>query len=135
MKNVNPFDRPDLKHLELFFYLIPIIGFFPSLWTLYRHENQSRGQGGEQESKKNQQLAVSRLSITLSGCWLLAYLLLNMGAETSELLTLRLLVLNTLLTSAYFLVSVWLMVRLASGKSPRLPGFSSLAERVGKYLS
>jgi hypothetical protein len=72
----------------------------------------------------------------LAGSWLLGYLLLGIGAETSEFLTLRLLILNTLLTSGYFLVSIWLMVRLTSGKSARLPGFSRLAERViGKHLS
>lgn len=142
MKNIEPVDNPDLKHMwseyparietmqagrlhhMLFFYLIPIIGFFPSLWTLYR------GRGSRE------QLAVSRLSITLAGSWLLGYLLLGFGAETSEFLTLRLLVLNTLLTSGYFLVSIWLIVRLSSHKSVRLPGFSRWAERVlGKYLS
>lgn len=124
MKNIEPVDQSDLKDVELFFYLIPIIGFFPSLWTLYRRRGS------------REQLAVSRLSITLAGSWLLGYLLLGVGAETSEFLTLRLLVLNTLLTSGYFLVSIWLIVRLSSHKSVRLPGFSRWAERVlGKYLS
>lgn len=124
MKNVEPVDNLDLKHLQLFFYLIPIIGFFPSLWTLYRHQGS------------REQLAVSRLAVTLAGSWLLGYLLLGFGAETSEFLTLRLLVLNSLLTSGYFLVSIWLMVRLSSRKSVRLPGFSRLAERLlGKHLS
>ena len=124
MKNIEPVDQSDLKDVELFFYLIPIIGFFPSLWTLYRRRGS------------REQLAVSRLSITLAGSWLLGYLLLGVGAETSEFLTLRLLVLNTLLTSGYFLVSIWLIVRLSSHKSVSLPGFSRWAERVlGKYLS
>jgi len=35
MKNVEPLDAPAYKHLYLFFYLIPIFGFFPALWTLY----------------------------------------------------------------------------------------------------
>ena len=118
MKKVEPRDNPDLKHLQLFFYLIPIIGFFPSLWTLYRYQGS------------RSHLAVSRLSVTLAGSWLLGYLLLNVGAETSEFLTLRLLVLNSLLTSGYFLLSIWLMVRLSSRKSLRLPGFSRLAERL-----
>lgn len=125
MKNDQHSDNSESKHLKLFFYLIPVIGFFPSLWTLYL--------GGKSRSK--QELTVSRLSVTLAGSWLLGYLLLAIGAETSQFLTLRLLILNTLLTSGYFLVSVWLISRLASGKSIRLPGFSSLAERVGKHLS
>lgn len=109
---------------QLLLYLIPIIGFFPSLWTLYR------GQGSRE------QLAISRLSITLALIWLLGYLLLASGAATSDFLTLRLFILNSFLTSGYFLVSVWLILRLIQGKSGRLPGFSTLAERVlGKYLS
>ena len=146
MKNVEPSDNPNLKHLKLFFYLVPIIGFFPSLWTLYHHGNRRRGGAGERGGSKSplgmegreelEELAISRLSVTLAGSWLLGYLLLGIGAETSEFLTLRLLILNTLLTSGYFLVSIWLMVRLTSGKSARLPGFSRLAERViGKHLS
>ena len=142
MKNLEHSDNRNLNHLKLFFYLIPILGFFPSLWTLYHHGNQSRGVGGvggaggvgEQECPEDrEQLALSRLSITLSGCWLLGYFLLGIGAE-SEFFKLRFLMLSTLLTSGYFLVSIWLMFRLSSGKSVRLPGFSRLAERVGKHL-
>ncbi|WP_245246099.1 hypothetical protein [Nostoc sp. ATCC 53789] len=109
---------------QLLLYLIPIIGFFPSLWTLY----------GGQASRE--QLAVSRLSITLALTWLLGYLLLSTGATTSDFFSLRLFILNSFLTSGYFIVSVWLMLRLMQGKSGRLPGFSTLAERVfSKYLS
>ena len=149
-------ENSDLKHLYLFFYLIPIVGFFPSLWTLYRGARGlglgTRGQGDitsilssssspspqplASSPSQSHSLAVSRLSVTLAFAWLLSYLLLNIGAETSEFLTLRLLVLNSFLTSSYFLVSIWLMVRLAMGKSVRLPGFTTLAERViGKHLS
>lgn len=109
---------------QLLLYLIPIVGFFPSLWTLYR------GQASRE------QLAVSRLSITLALTWLLGYLLLSTGATTSDFFSLRLFILNSFLTSGYFIVSVWLIWRLMQGKSGRLPGFSTLAERVfGKYLS
>ncbi len=109
---------------QLLLYLIPMIGFFPSLWTLYR------GQGSREE------LAISRLSITLALTWLLGYLLLATGAATSDFFPLRLFILNSFLTSGYFLVSIWLILRLMQGKSGRLPGFTNLAERVlGKYLS
>jgi len=131
MKNVER-EKSDFKHLKLFFYLIPILGFFPSLWTLYLAGKSNRRETG---ASSDQQLAISRLSVTLAGSWLVGYLLLGIGAETSEFLTLRFLMLNTLLTSGYFLVSIWLIVRLASGKSAYLPGFSSLAKRVGKHLS
>ncbi|MEH1826994.1 hypothetical protein FD723_16210 [Nostoc sp. C052] len=113
-----------MSKTQLLLYLIPIIGFFPSLWTLYR------GQGSRE------QLAISRLSVTLALTWLLGYLLLTTGAATSDYFPLRLFILNSFLTSGYFLVSVWLILRLMQGKSGRLPGFSNLAERVlGKYLS
>ncbi|MDJ0799862.1 MAG: hypothetical protein QNJ51_24165 [Calothrix sp. MO_167.B12] len=110
---------------HLLIYLTPIIGFFPSLWTLYRRQGT------------REQLSASRLSITLALTWLLGNLLLSTGATTtSELFTLRLLLLNSFLTSGYFIVSIWLMIRTVKGKSKRLPGFSDLAEVFGnKYLS
>ncbi|WP_009631085.1 hypothetical protein [Synechocystis sp. PCC 7509] len=125
MKNVEPTDNLDLDRLQLFFYLIPILGFFPALWTLYQGD----------KSKNREQLKVSRLSVTLAGSWLIGYLLLGMGAETSEFLSLRFLVLNTFLTSGYFLVSVILMVRLYQRKPIRLPGFSKLANQIERPLS
>lgn len=134
MKNFEPLDNSQppsspsssstSSPIQLLLYLIPVIGFFPSLWTLYRHQGS------------REQLAVSRLSITLVLTWLLAYLLLATGAATSEFLTLRLLLLNSFLTSGYFLISIWLIIRTAKGKSKHLPGFSRFAARVlGKYLS
>ena len=131
MKNFSPGDNLDLKHLHLFLYLIPIIGFFPSLWTLYRHGKSFAESSDAPSSQVSQeQLALCRLSVTLALSWLCGYLLLGFGAEASEFLTLRLLILNSLLTSGYFLVSIWLMVRIFTGKSSRLPGFSGLANRV-----
>jgi hypothetical protein len=129
MKNVEPIDNLNLKHLQLFFYLIPVIGFFPALWTLYQRDKSVSS------SPSAEQLQVSRLSITLAGSWLIGYLLLGMGAENAEFLSLRFLVLNTFLTSGYFLVSILLMVRLYQRKSIRLPGFSNLAKQVDKHLS
>ncbi|MEA5581240.1 hypothetical protein VB620_07795 [Nodularia harveyana UHCC-0300] len=124
MKNSQYTQETDISKKQLFLYLIPVIGFFPSLWTLYRRRGT------------REQLVVSRLSVTLALTWLLGYFLLATGAATSDFLTLRMLILNSFLTSSYFLVSVWLIIRLIQGKSHRLSGFSSFAERVlGKYLS
>ncbi|MEA5620859.1 hypothetical protein VB711_23895 [Cronbergia sp. UHCC 0137] len=102
----------------LLLYLIPVIGLVPSLWTVYFHQGS------------REQLAVSRLSIILGFTWVLGYLLLNTGAGTSEFFALRLLILNSFLTSGYFLVNVWLIIRIIQGKSYRLPGWSSLSERL-----
>lgn len=109
---------------QLLLYLIPVIGFFPSLWTLYRRQGS------------REQVAVSRLSITMGFIWMLGYLLLITGATTSEFFTLRLLILNSFFTSGYFLVSVWLIFRIIQGKSKRLPVVSNFAERwLSKHLS
>lgn len=86
-------------------YLIPIVGFFPFLWTLYCCQGS------------REQLVVSRLSITLVFTSLLDDLLLATGAATSEFFTLRLLIFNSFFTSSYILVSIWLIVRVAKGKS------------------
>ena len=124
MKELDPLENQDLKRLQLFVYLIPVIGFLPALWTLYRRQ-------GTREL-----LAVSRLSVTLALGWLLGYIFLLAGAQTSEFWTLRLLFLNSLLTSGYFLVSIGLMARLWQRKSLRLPGISGIAEgTVRKHLS
>ncbi|MBE9127054.1 MULTISPECIES: hypothetical protein [unclassified Coleofasciculus] len=124
MNQVDPLENQDLTHLQLFVYLIPVIGFFPALWTLYRRQ-------GTQEQQR-----ISRLSVTLAFGWLLGYILLLSGAQASEFWSLRLLFMNGMLTSGYFLVSVGLMVRLWQRKLPRLPGISQIAEgTVRKHLS
>jgi hypothetical protein len=119
--HTSPFPIPKI---QLILYLIPVIGFFPSLWTLYRRQGS------------REQMTVSRLSITLALTWLLGYLLFTTGAETADFFAMRLLILNSFFTSGYFLVSVWLIFRLIQGKSKRLPGFSNLSEKMfSKYLS
>lgn len=123
MKEPDQLDNQDLIRLQLFIYLVPVFGFFPALWTLYRRQ-------GTKEQQK-----ISRLSVTLALSWLGSYFLLSAGAE-SQFWTLRLLMTNTLLTSGYFLVSLGLMVRLWQRKSARLPGISQIAEEtVRKHLS
>lgn len=119
-----PCEDVNISPLPLTLCLVPVIGFFPSLWTLYRRQGS------------REQLNVSRLSITLALTWLLGHLLLETGAATGEFFSLRLLLLNSFLTSGYFLVSSWLIVCTVQGKSNCLPGFSRFANRVtNKYLS
>ncbi|GAC1462464.1 MAG: hypothetical protein NVS2B14_13930 [Chamaesiphon sp.] len=124
MKDSNPFENQYIQHLQLFFYLVPVVGFFPAMWTLYQRQ-------GNREQK-----TVSRLSVTLALTWLSGQVLLSFGAQGTDFLTMRLLFINSLLTSGYFLISFWLMVLVWQRKSLRLPGISSFAERVvGKHLS
>jgi hypothetical protein len=109
--------------IQLLLYLIPVVGFFPSLWTLYTRQGN------------REQLTASRLSITLALTWIVGYFFLGTGAETSEFFTLRLLILNGFLTSGYFLASIWLILNALRGRNQRIPGFSRFAERfLGKYL-
>lgn len=125
MKDLDSLENEDLNRLQQILYLVPIVGFFPALWTLYRRQGT------------RQQQSVSRLSVTLALSWLLGYLLLSGGAhQTSEFLMLRLLFINSLLTSGYFLVCIGLMLRLWQRQPPRLPWFSRIAEDVvRKHLS
>ena len=125
MTNREPLGEKDLERLFLFIYLIPVAGFFPSLWTLYRQQ-------GSREQEK-----VARLALTLALGWVVSYILLAFGAQqTTDLLTLRLSLVNSLLTSGYFLVCIMLMVRLWQRKNPRLPFISKVAEGiVKKHLS
>jgi hypothetical protein len=113
-------DLDALSRLETFLYLTPVVGLLPSLWAIYRCQRDKR------------QLAVCRLSVLLAFTWLSVYLSLNVGADLSgaSAFGFRLLFLNSLATSGYFMVSVWLMVLLWQKKSLRLPGFSVLAERT-----
>jgi uncharacterized membrane protein YqjE len=124
MKEPDPLENSDLNRLQIFVSLIPVIGFFPALWTLYRRQGT-----------KEQQTA-SRLSVTLAFAWLLGYIFLSVGEEYSDFFSLRLLIMNTMLTSGYFVVSLALMVRVWQRKSLRLAGITSVAEGiVRKHLS
>jgi hypothetical protein len=109
-----------LNRLETFLYLTPVIGLLPSLWAIYRRQKDKR------------QLAACRLSIVLAFTWLSIYLSLNVGADLSGTSPagLRMLFLNSLATSGYFITSLWLMMLLWQQKSLRLPGFSALADRT-----
>jgi hypothetical protein len=118
MKDLDPLENQHLKHLQLFFYLVPVVGFFPALWTLYRRQ-------GSREAR-----AMSRLSVTMAIAWLSTSILLSSGSQISEFLTLRLLFINGMLTSGYFLASLWLMFRLSQRQKVYLPGISRLADKA-----
>ncbi len=108
----------DLKRLKMFIYLVPVVGFFPALWTLYR------GRSSREER------SVSRLVVTLSLVWILSVTLLRTGAESIDAAALPLLITSTLLTSGYFVANLWLMVRLWQRKRLKLPILSRLGDRL-----
>ena len=118
----NRFPNPpsDIDRLKLFIYLVPVFGFVPAVWSLYRK------QGNREEQ------SVSRLVVTLALGWLIAYMSLGIGAEMSEAtaISVRLLVTGSLISSGYFLTNLWLMIRLWRGKSLRLPGVSQISDRL-----
>jgi len=124
MKNKDPLENPELDRVSLFVLLIPVIGFFPAMWKLYRHE-------GNPEHK-----AVSRLAIALAFSWLLGHIFLEVGAISAESRTLPMLLMSSLLTTSYFIVSLGLMFRLWKRQPLWLPGVSRVAEKIiGKHLS
>ncbi|EKQ67935.1 hypothetical protein OsccyDRAFT_4234 [Leptolyngbyaceae cyanobacterium JSC-12] len=111
-------ENQDIKHLKQFLYLMPVVGFFPALWTLYYR------------SGTRQEKDLSRVVVTLTLGWLTGYILLGTGAELADSFSLPLLISSSLLTSGYFLINIWLMVRVWQRKSVRLP----LVSQVGDHL-
>lgn len=114
----DPFENQDIEHLQRFVYLLPVVGFLPAFWTLYRR-NGTR-------SQRN----LSRLAITLALGWLASYTLLAAGTEAIPSMAVPLLLANSVVTSSYFLINFWLMVRLWQRKPIRLPLVSSLSDRL-----
>jgi hypothetical protein len=112
----DPLKSEDLDRIQILIYLVPVLGFFPALWTLYRQD------GGR--SRQN----ASRLAVTLAMGWLVGYTLLGAGSAATD--SLPLLITSSLLTSGYFLTNIWLMVRLWQGQAIRLPGISRLSDRI-----
>lgn len=112
------FENRDLQRLLIFLYLIPVAGFLPALWTLSQHR-------GSREQRQT-----SRLVVVLTTGWILGYLLLGIGVQTADSLSLPLLIVSSLLTSGYFLANIWLMICLWQDKSLYLPGFSHLSDRL-----
>ena len=117
--NTFEFENKKLKRLQLFIYLIPVIGFFPALWTLYRRTADRRQQ------------TVSRLAVVLGLMWVVSYGLLETGSRNYESFRLAWLLSSSLVTSSYFLVTFWMMVRVWRRQSLRLP---AIVSRLGDRL-
>ena len=103
------------RHLKLWIYFLPVAGIIPAIWTLYRDQ-------GNREQQK-----ASRISIILIIFWLSSYCCLSLGAaQSSDLLAFRLLYINALFTTGYFLTCTFLMFRLGKENKLSLP-------KINKY--
>ena len=106
-----------LETLKLVIYLVPIFGFFPSLWSLYFKQGTQREE------------TVSKTAVILALIWVTVYGLTAAGSQT-DLAAARLLVTSLLATTGYFITNLWLMVRLLQGGTVRLPGISRWGDRL-----
>ena len=123
--------HPSVQKLRLYLHLVPVFGAVLSLWTLY-----GEPVGDATDLSNHQQSAalreVSRLSVLMGVSVVSAIALLGAGASMhiSHLASLRFLVASTMVGSGYFLVSLGLMFRVATGASVKLPGISQLSRRL-----
>ena len=107
------------QHLQLWIYLLPVVGVVPAIWTLYRTKNNLHSSWSDRPkhhaSLRQQQL--SRLSVNLGLAWLGSYALFTLSAgNTSEILSFRLLYANAIITTGYFVTCTYLMSRLGKKK-------------------
>jgi hypothetical protein len=116
---------PTLNRLWLFAYLIPVFGMVPAVWTLTQGKSDRRYR------------AMSRLTLSLGGVWLLGALVFNSALSTGEsgMSTQMLLMLvNSVFTSGYFVLSLGLMVRVWKRQPADLPSFSQSLKLFSKPL-
>lgn len=90
-----------LVRLQLCLYLLPVVGILPSLWQLRQPHPDSF-------ARQRRRLSQKSLQFTL--VWFSVYVLLWGGAGmASEISSLRMMYLNGLITSGYFLTClVWM---------------------------
>jgi hypothetical protein len=116
------FENQDIERLWLFIYLVPVFGLAPAVWTLASRTSDRR------------QRNTSRLAVTVAVVWVLGYAGLNIGSIGSgtemSALGSSVLLLNTFLTSGYFLTCLWLMARLWQNQPLHLPGLSKISKHL-----
>ena len=120
MNNQSSSSKHIEQYLQLWIYLLPVVGVIPAIWTLYRAKNNSVNSLDSQFQScaaMRQREKASRLSINLTVIWLSSYALFSLGAaNVSELMSFRLLYSNAIITTGYFLTCTWLMSRLGKKK-------------------
>ena len=91
------------RHLKLWIYFLPVVGIVPAVWTLYRSDSDRTAQ------------KASRMSLNLVLIWLCSYSLLSLGAaNASGIASFRLLYVNAILTTTYFVACTVMMSRLGN---------------------
>ncbi len=113
----------DSERRSLYLYLLPVFGFFPAWWTLYRYRSKTNGVSTAQRD-------ASRLSVTLGLIWIAGHLLTEFGANHTESHGLSLLIFSSLWTSSYILIEMGLMVRIWQRRSLQLPGIGDLSRKL-----
>jgi hypothetical protein len=121
-------DRREQQRLRLFFYLIPIVGVIPALWSLYGPRSPLAQRNPSSLARRERQ--ISRMAVILGLGWALSTGLVSLGSTWAEVPELGRLVLGSGLTSAYFLVNFWLMVQLWRNQSLWLPGVTDWGDRL-----
>jgi hypothetical protein len=98
MSAQEPLPEDPSERLQRSLVFLPVLGLIPALWFL------------KQLTPSDHRHRASRQALRLTGSWLLLYGVLSLGSTTGpDLWSLRLLYLNGLLTSGYFLTCVWLL--------------------------
>lgn len=112
--NDRAYDSEPMRSPQLWIYLLPVVGIVPAIWTLYRKPTQSKSQLTVQSDPvRLRQQKVSRLALNLALIWLSSYCLLFLGAaRVSGIESFRLLYVNALITTGYFLVCTFLLFRV-----------------------
>lgn len=102
----------ETTRLQLWIYLLPVVGIVPAIWTLYRSTPKENVTVHSDLVELRQRQKVSRLSVNLALLWLSCYCLLSFGAASvSGIESFRLLYTNALITTGYFLTCTFLMLR------------------------
>jgi hypothetical protein len=113
---------PTLNRLLLFTYLVPGFGMVPAIWTLTRTKSDRRHR------------AMSRLALTLGLTWALVFGILNTSSvtmgENGTSVKMTMLLLNSVFTSSYFVISFGLMVRLWKRQTFNIPVLNSIAKHL-----
>ncbi len=112
-----PEAKKEVKDLMLLFYLMPVFGVGPAMWTLSRPDRSPK------------EKALSRLAIKLMLAWFAGSVALDVGVENIEALRLPLLIVSSVFTSGYFVLNLGLMLRLWQGRAIDLPLLGRVSQR------